>query len=278
MVSIAEISKNQFLLIAYLSIWILFAFVQTVSLQHISTLEFAQLLADNLVYSTLYAIAGILILNIVKFGNFELLSVHQRRINYAAIIALATILTGALAYLLEYYVFGVEITEKLFVFTFLRTLISILIYLLLLSSFLLYISKNKNDEIEIDSIESTQLEGIESGDKIERKFIDQIAVKTGAKIHIILIPDIIYIQADGDYVQIFTTTGRFMKEQTLKYFEEHLPENLFVRVHRSSIVNVQTIQRIELYDKQNQQLALKNNHQIKISQSGYKLLRTKLNV
>lgn len=270
--------KNQFLLIAYLSIWILFAFVQTVSLQHISTLEFAQLLADNLVYSTLYAIAGILILNIVKFGNFELLSVHQRRINYAAIIALATILTGALAYLLEYYVFGVEITEKLFVFTFLRTLISILIYLLLLSSFLLYISKNKNDEIEIDSIESTQLEGIESGDKIERKFIDQIAVKTGAKIHIILIPDIIYIQADGDYVQIFTTTGRFMKEQTLKYFEEHLPENLFVRVHRSSIVNVQTIQRIELYDKQNQQLALKNNHQIKISQSGYKLLRTKLNV
>lgn len=270
--------KNQFLLIAYLSIWILFAFVQTVSLQHISTLEFAQLLADNLVYSTLYAIAGILILNIVKFGNFELLSLHQRRINYAAIIALATILTGALAYLLEYYVFGVEITEKLFVFTFLRTLISILIYLLLLSSFLLYISKNKNDEIEIDSIESTQLEGIESGDKIERKFIDQIAVKTGAKIHIILIPDIIYIQADGDYVQIFTTTGRFMKEQTLKYFEEHLPENLFVRVHRSSIVNVQTIQRIELYDKQNQQLALKNNHQIKISQSGYKLLRTKLNV
>ena len=69
-----------------------------------------------------------------------------------------------------------------------------------------------------------------------------------------------------------------MKEQTLKYFEEHLPDNLFVRVHRSSIVNVQTILRIELYDKQSQQLALKNNHQIKISQSGYKLLRTKLNV
>lgn len=270
--------KTQFQLIAYLSLWILFAFLQTVSLQHISSLEVPILLADNIVYSMLYAIAGILILNVVKFGNFELLSIQQRRINYAAVILLATILTIALVSLFEYYVLGEEIAENLFAFIGLRILISILLYLLLLSSFLLFFSKNKNDEIEIESIESTQIEGIESGDKIERKFIDQIAVKTGTKIHIILIPDIIYMQADGDYVQIFTTTGRFMKEQTLKYFEEHLPDNLFVRVHRSSIVNVQTILRIELYDKQNQQLALKNNHQIKISQSGYKLLRTKLKV
>lgn len=270
--------KTQFQLIAYLSLWILFAFLQTVSLQHISSLEFSILLTDNIVYSMLYAIAGILILNVVKFGNFELLSIQQRRINYAAVILLATILTIALVSLFEYYVLGEEIAENLFAFIGLRILISILLYLLLLSSFLLFFSKNKNDEIEIESIESTQIEGIESGDKIERKFIDQIAVKTGTKIHIILIPDIIYMQADGDYVQIFTTTGRFMKEQTLKYFEEHLPDNLFVRVHRSSIVNVQTILRIELYDKQNQQLALKNNHQIKISQSAYKLLRTKLKV
>lgn len=270
--------KTQFQLIAYLSLWILFAFLQTVSLQHISSLEVPILLADNIVYSMLYAIAGILILNVVKFGNFELLSIQQRRINYAAVILLATILTIALVSLFEYYVLGEEIAENLFAFIGLRILISILLYLLLLSSFLLFFSKNKNDEIEIESIESTQIQVIDSGDKIERKFIDQIAVKTGTKIHIILIPDIIYMQADGDYVQIFTTTGRFMKEQTLKYFEEHLPDNLFVRVHRSSIVNVQTILRIELYDKQNQQLALKNNHQIKISQSAYKLLRTKLKV
>ena len=270
--------KVHFQLIAYLSIWILFAYLQTVSLQYISTLEFTQLLADNLVYSSLYAIIGILILNVVKFGNFELLSIHQRRINYAAIIVLATILTVALGYLFEYYVLGEEIAEQLFVFIALRTLISILLYLLLLVSFILFISISKNDEVELDTIENYQTEIVEIEEKEEKKVIDQVAVKTGTKIHIILIPDIIYIQADGDYVQIYTTTGRFMKEQTLKYFEEHLPDNLFVRVHRSSIVNVQTILRIELYDKQSQQLALKNNHQIKISQSGYKLLRTKLNV
>lgn len=270
--------KNQFQLIAYLSTWILFAYLQTVSLQDIAMLEFPQLFADNLVYSTLYAIVGILILNIVKFGNFELLSVHQRRINYAAVIVLATILTLALGYFFEYYVLDEEVAEQLFTFFSLRVLISILLYLLLLVSFILIVSSLKDDEIELEPTESSQTEIVQIGDKQEKKFIDQIAVKTGTKIHIILIPDIIYMQADGDYVQIFTTTGRFMKEQTLKYYEEYLPENLFVRVHRSSIVNVQSILRIELYDKQSQQLALKSGHQIKISQSGYKLLRTKLSL
>ncbi len=270
--------RDQFQLIAYLFVWILFALLQTVSLGYITTLELTQLLADNLAYSSLYAITGILILNIVKFGNFELLSVHQRRINYAAVIALATILTVALAYLFEYYVLGEELSKLLLAFLALRILISLLVYFLLLVSFILFVTNNENNVIKLESIESNQIEEAVTSDKQEKVLIDQIAVKTGTKIHIILIPDIIYIQADGDYVQIFTTTGRFMKEQTLKYFEEHLPDNLFVRVHRSSIVNVQSILRIELYDKQSQQLALKNSHQIKISQSGYKLLRTKLSL
>ena len=90
--------------------------------------------------------------------------------------------------------------------------------------------------------------------------------------------DIICLQADGDYVQIITATGKYLKEQTMKYFDENLPASLFVRVHRSCIVNIQTIARIELYDKQNQQLTLKNGHQIKVSQAGYKTLRAKLHL
>ena len=268
--------KNHFQLIAYLCIWILFAFLQTVSFHSLLTLEMVPLLADNLVYSAIYAAVGILILNVVKFGNFELLSIHQRRINYAAVIVLATILTVALSYLFEYYVLGEMIAKELLTIVALRVLISILVYMLALVSFVFYFSTGRNDEPELEPIENLLIKEVAPDDKQEKIIIDQIAVKTGTKIHIILIPDIIYMQADGDYVQIFTTTGRFMKEQTLKHFEEHLPDNLFVRVHRSSIVNVQSILRIELYDKQSQQLALKNGHQIKISQSGYKLLRTKL--
>ncbi len=183
--------KNHFQLIAYLFIWILFALLQTVSLRYISTLELTQLLADNLVYSSLYAITGILILDVVKFGNFELLSVYQRRINYAAVIALATILTVAIVYLFEYYVFGEELLKQLLTFLALRILISLLVYFLLLVLFILFFSKNENDVIELEPSENNQIEEAATGDKQEKVFIDQIAVKTGTKIHIILIPDII---------------------------------------------------------------------------------------
>lgn len=270
--------KDYFQLLAYLSTWIVFAVIQTLSIQYLSALGFTVLLADNLAYSVLYAINGLLILNVVKFGNFALLSTQQRRINYVAVILLATILTMGLAYLFEYYLLSEEIAKQLFPFMALRVLISLLVYLLQVISCILLFASDKNDDNELEQIENLPTEAVETEVKQEKMVIDQIAVKTGTKIHIIIIPDIIYLQADGDYVQIYTTTGRFMKEQTLKYFEEHLPGNLFVRVHRSSIVNVQTILRIELYDKQSQQLALKNGHQLKISQSGYKLLRNKLNV
>lgn len=270
--------RTNFQLITYIFVWILFAWLQTVSLRNISPLEFTKLLSDNLAYSTVYAVIGMLILSLVKFGNFELLSTHQRRLNYAAVIVLATMLTVGIGCLFEYYVLGDELAKQLIPFIALRVLISFLLYFLLVVSFILFVSKMKIEQNELEPIENSQKEVGEPVEEKEKTVIDQVAVKTGTKIHIILIPDIIYIQADGDYVQIYSTSGRYMKEQTLKYFEEHLPNNLFVRVHRSSIVNVQSILRIELYDKQSQQLALKNNHQIKISQAGYKLLRTKLNV
>jgi len=110
------------------------------------------------------------------------------------------------------------------------------------------------------------------------EMLERIAVKSGTKIHVVLIPEIFYLQADGDYVQIFTAQGKYLKEQTMKYFEEHLPENQFVRVHRSVIVNVEMISRIELYEKQAQLLTLKNGQQIKTSPGGYKALRAVLNL
>jgi len=112
----------------------------------------------------------------------------------------------------------------------------------------------------------------------EVELLERIAVKSGSKIHVVLIPEILYLQAIGDYVQIFTNQGRYLKEQTMKYFEEHLPENQFVRVHRSVIVNVEMISRIELCEKQNQLLSLKNGQQIKTSSAGYKALRAVLNL
>lgn len=107
-------------------------------------------------------------------------------------------------------------------------------------------------------------------------YTTRIALRTGSKIHVVSIDEVLYLQADGDYVQVVTPQGRFLKEQTLKSFVEQLPPERFARVHRSVLVNIEAISRIERYEKNSQQLRLKNGDTVKVSQQGYKLLRQQL--
>lgn len=64
----------------------------------------------------------------------------------------------------------------------------------------------------------------------------------------------------------------------MKYFDNHLPLATFVRVHRSTIVNVTQISRVELFGKETYQLLLKNGVKIRVSLSGYKLLKERLGI
>jgi hypothetical protein len=102
--------------------------------------------------------------------------------------------------------------------------------------------------------------------------IDRFAVRSGQKIKIIPINSIIYIKADGDYISIHTMEGKWLKEQTMKYTEDRLPMDTFVRIHRSYIVNIHHISRIERYGEK-QLIILHNNEKIKISASRYQLLK-----
>jgi two-component system, LytTR family, response regulator len=103
--------------------------------------------------------------------------------------------------------------------------------------------------------------------------LHRIAVKSGQKINVIATDDIIYIGAEGDYVMIYTKDNRYLKEKTMKFMESHLDSNQFVRIHRSTILNVNYILRVELYDKESYAVLLKNNVSLKASISGYKLLK-----
>lgn len=109
----------------------------------------------------------------------------------------------------------------------------------------------------------------------DKEIIDRISVKDGSRIHIVHIQDLFCIQASGDYVTLFTPSGQYIKEQTMKYFEMNLPHN-FVRIHRSSIVNTEYILRMELYGKENYTIKLKNGTSLRASNSGYKLLKERL--
>lgn len=107
--------------------------------------------------------------------------------------------------------------------------------------------------------------------------VERITVRNGQKIKIIPIEDILYLQADGDYVSIRTAEGRWLKEQTMKYSEEILPASRFIRIHRSYIVNITHISRIERYGEQ-QSIILHNGERIRISSARYQLLRRRLDI
>ncbi len=106
--------------------------------------------------------------------------------------------------------------------------------------------------------------------------IDRIVVKSGAKIHILPVETIEHLEAQDDYVMIYSPEGRFMKKETLSYLEQVLPAERFIRIHRSHIVNINQIQRMEQYSKESYMLILKNGNQVNVSKSRIKELKLEL--
>ncbi|MBE7178300.1 MAG: LytTR family transcriptional regulator DNA-binding domain-containing protein [Mucilaginibacter polytrichastri] len=102
---------------------------------------------------------------------------------------------------------------------------------------------------------------------------ERIVVKTGTKIRIIPVQDIWYLKADDDYVSIYTAEGRFLKSKTMQHFEQTLPAREFVRVHRSYLVHVNQVSRIEPYEKDSHIAVLSCGDRVPVSRSGYAKLK-----
>lgn len=101
----------------------------------------------------------------------------------------------------------------------------------------------------------------------------RIVVRNGSKIKIISIHDVWYLEAADDYVKIHTQEGYFLKNKTMSHFEQSLDPALFVRSHRSYIVNVQQITRIDPYEKDNHVAVLRSGSKVPVSRSGYAKLK-----
>jgi hypothetical protein len=125
-----------------------------------------------------------------------------------------------------------------------------------------------NKQLEEKEKKEAKLSKLITINKLER-----VAVKDRQQIHVIPVPEIQFIEACGDYVSLFTASGSFLKEKTMKYFEENLPAQQFVRIHRSTIVNVNEVAKIELYEKESYRVYLKNGQILKASAAGYKALK-----
>ena len=114
---------------------------------------------------------------------------------------------------------------------------------------------------------STLPELISTDEKLNR-----IIVKKNNKIVIIPVDTIKYIEAQDDYVNIVTHEGSYLKQNRMKYYEEHLPDS-FIRIHRSYISNINEIKEIALLEKDNHIVILKSGEKLSVSKSGYKRLK-----
>lgn len=72
-----------------------------------------------------------------------------------------------------------------------------------------------------------------------------LIIKADRKLYPLPFNSILYLQAFGDYVKVFTKNQRYLPKETLQNIEKRLPENQFIRVHRSYLVALEAIQYIE---------------------------------
>ncbi len=144
-------------------------------------------------------------------------------------------------------------------------------------------SKDRLVEAVAKVEERMQTEGRESdvaekvSDFPREGYLDRVVVKDRHKIHIAPVDAIRYIESMDDYVMIYTTEGRWMKQKTMKYFETSLNPNDFVRIHRSYIVKVNEISEIQQYEKESYVVILHDKTKLKVSKTGYKNLKDILN-
>ncbi len=106
--------------------------------------------------------------------------------------------------------------------------------------------------------------------------VSRVVVRKGNSINLIPVENIRYVESQDDYVMIHHSAGKALKQQTMKYYEENLPKTDFVRIHRSYIVKVEEIKRIEPYGKDNHVAILNAGDKLPVSRAGYKELKKEL--
>ena len=98
-----------------------------------------------------------------------------------------------------------------------------------------------------------------------QKYLRKLSIRQGSKISFLKVEDILWIEADNQYVKIHLKTASHLMRQSLSYLDQHLDPTAFYRTHRSAIVNVHRIESIEPYFKGDYHIRLENGTIVKLS-------------
>ncbi len=105
------------------------------------------------------------------------------------------------------------------------------------------------------------------------KPLERIVVKDGPKVTVVHLDRLDWVQAQDDYVLLRTEGKNLLKQQTLASLETQLDANRFIRIHRSYILNLDRLVRVEQDSKEHRDAILRDGTRLPVSRAGYQRLR-----
>ncbi len=97
----------------------------------------------------------------------------------------------------------------------------------------------------------------------------RVLIRDGAHVHVLPVDRIDYVEAQDDYVAFKSEGRQYLKDQTLSAVEDTLDPSRFVRIHRSFILNIDRISKVELYAKDSRMAILRDGTRLPVSRAGY---------
>jgi two-component system LytT family response regulator len=109
-----------------------------------------------------------------------------------------------------------------------------------------------------------------------QQYLERIAIRDGPRVTLISVAMLDYAEAQDDYVALASQGKKYLKQQTLASLEASLDPSRFVRLHRSYIVNLERVAKMEPYAKDSRLAVLADGTQLPVSRAGYARLKTLL--
>jgi two-component system LytT family response regulator len=98
---------------------------------------------------------------------------------------------------------------------------------------------------------------------------ERVLIRDGANVHVLPVDKIDYVEAQDDYVAFKSDGKQYLKDQTLSAVEATLDPSRFVRIHRSFVLNIDRIAKVELYAKDSRMAILRDGTRLPVSRAGY---------
>ncbi len=121
--------------------------------------------------------------------------------------------------------------------------------------------------------EPAALEGLVAASRGRRKPLERVLVRDGSRVHVIAVESIDYVEAQDDYVCFKCGAKSYLKQQPMNELESLLDPARFLRIHRSYILNVERLARLELLAKDSRVAILTDGVQLPVSRTGYARLK-----